>query len=290
MKMSYRLQSWIMEIVARLPFRFIYLLSDIFTFLVVYLIPYRRKVIFQNISSAFPEKSPKEVKKIQRKFYRHLADVMLEVFKLPGVKMDELKKRMVLTNPELLIKLEKQGRSVVLAGGHVANWEWLGNRVKAETNHQGVALYKQVQSSFYNDYMMKIRNLYKEIQLVEHDKTSRALIRLKNKKVLLLVLADQRPPAHDQKHWLTFFGRETPVLMGVEKIAQAFDFDVLYFDICRIKRGYYQATFIPLRTGNKNTVELELTKDYFRQIERSVHKQPESYLWSHNRWKYKREN
>ncbi len=276
--------------VARLPFRFIYLLSDIFTLLVVYVIPYRRKIIFQNISKAFPEKSGREVKKIQRKFYRHLADVMLEVFKLPGVKMDELKKRMVLTNPELLVELEKQGRSVVLAGGHVANWEWLGNRVKAETSHLGVALYKQVQSSFYNDYMMKIRGLYKEILLVEHDKTSRALIRLKNEKVLLLVLADQRPPAHELKHWLTFFGRETPVLLGVEKIAQAFDFDVLYFDICRIKRGYYQATFIPLKTGNKNTDELELTKDYFRQIERSVRKQPESYLWSHNRWKYKREN
>jgi len=279
-----------MAVVARLPFPFIYLLSDMFTFLVVYVVPYRRKIIFQNISRAFPEKSAVEVKKIQRKFYRHLADVMLEVFKLPGIKMGELKKRMVLTNPELLHDLEKQGRSVVLAGGHVANWEWLGNRVKAETNHQGVALYKQVQSSFYNDYMMKIRSLYKEILLVEHDKTSRALIRLKNQKVLLLVLADQRPPAHELKHWLTFFGRETPVLLGVEKIAQAFDFDVLYFDICRIKRGYYQATFIPLKTGDKNTDELELTRDYFRQIERSVRNQPESYLWSHNRWKYKRES
>lgn len=290
MNITYTIQSWLMAVVARLPFWLIYLLSDFYALLAVYVIPYRRQVIFDNIAGTFPTKTTREVRSIRRKFYRQFVDVMFEVFKSPGMSIEELKKRMVLTNPEVLKELDSKGRSVILAGGHLANWEWLGNRVKPETDHLGVALFKEIHNSFYNDYMIKIRSLYKETHLVEHEKTSRALIRLKKAKVLLLVLSDQRPPAHELKYWLTFLGRETPVLPGVEKIAHAFDFDVLYFDICRIKRGYYKATFVPLKTGDEKLAELELTKRYFHQIEKSIEQQPESYLWSHNRWKYKKED
>lgn len=290
MRISYTLQSWLMAIVARLPFWVVYLFSDGFTLLAEYVIPYRRQLVFQNISDTFPEKSPHEIRRIRRKFYRQFIDVMFEVFKMPGIGMKELQKRMVITNTELLKELDAKGRSVILAGGHFANWEWLGNRVKPETDHVGVALYKEIHNSFYNDYMMKVRSLYEKTLLVEHEKTSRALVRLRNSKVLLLVLSDQRPSAHDLKYWIPFLGRETPVLPGIEKIANAFDFDVLYFDICRIKRGYYKATLVPLKTGDEKLSELELTKRYFNQIEKSVYRQPESYLWTHNRWKYKREN
>ena len=289
MKFSDALQSSSLTVISRLPFWCIYLFSDVAAWLLMYVIRYREKLVYKNISLAFPEKSHREVRQTMHHFYRNFTDVLLEVIKLQTMSMAMLKRRMQLTNPEVLKKLDGQGRSVVLASGHFANWEWLGVRVKPETNHKGAAIYKQIHSKFYNDFLLEARNAFQETLMIEHEKTSRTLIRLRKEKLLLMVLSDQRPPVNELKYWIPFLGQQTPVLPGVEKIAVAFDFDVVYFDICRIKRGYYQTTFIPLKLDGENKEELELTKLYFAELEKSVLRQPECYLWSHNRWKYTKE-
>jgi KDO2-lipid IV(A) lauroyltransferase len=290
MKLLNTLQSYFLIVLSHIPFWQVYLVSDLVAWVFTHVISYRRRLVLDNLARALPGKSERERKAIMHLFYRNLADVMLEVIKLKSMSQDQINKRMKLTNSEVLKQFDEQGRSVILAAGHFANWEWLGIRVKSETSHQGAAIYKRVANKFYNDFMLDIRNTFEETLMIEHEKTSRSLIRLKNTKILLLVLSDQRPPSTELKYWIQFFGQETPVLPGVEKIATAFDFDVVYFDICRIKRGYYEATFIPLKLAEGEEQELNLTKRYFEEIEKSVHRQPECYLWSHNRWKYDKNN
>ena len=71
--------NWVITL---LPLPVLYLFSD-FLFLILYYFPsYRRKVVAANLRNAFPEKSDKELKHIERKFYRHLADLFIEILKL----------------------------------------------------------------------------------------------------------------------------------------------------------------------------------------------------------------
>ena len=66
---------------SKLPFGVLYLLSD-FTYLVLYkLIGYRTKVVRGNLKRSFPEKSEKEILRIESEFYKHLCDVIVEGIK-----------------------------------------------------------------------------------------------------------------------------------------------------------------------------------------------------------------
>ena len=63
-------------LITLLPLRVLYLFSDLFYLVLYYLAGYRRKVVAANLRNAFPEKSEAERKKIERRFYRHLCDLI----------------------------------------------------------------------------------------------------------------------------------------------------------------------------------------------------------------------
>src|ERR1700733_8554384 len=67
-------------LISLLPYWLFYGFSDVIYFLLYYIIGYRKEVVMQNLKNSFPEKNEKELKKLRRKFYRYLCDLMLETF------------------------------------------------------------------------------------------------------------------------------------------------------------------------------------------------------------------
>ena len=53
-----------------LPLWVHYLFRDILFVLVAYVLRYRHRVIWKNLRNSYPEKSDKEIKTLQRQFYR----------------------------------------------------------------------------------------------------------------------------------------------------------------------------------------------------------------------------
>ena len=102
--------NWVITI---LPLRILYLLSDLLFPLACFFPGYRRNVVAANLRNAFPEKSNEERTAIQRKFYRHLCDLIVEILKLTHLNKKHLAERMHYTNPEMLERLYNEGRDVV---------------------------------------------------------------------------------------------------------------------------------------------------------------------------------
>ena len=124
-----------------LPLALLYLFSEFMTFLVWNFSIYRKKVVLTNLRNSFPEKPEKEIRRIGRKFYRHFADQVMESFKIFHLSDKQILKRVRYRNPEVLEKYFSEGKSVLLATAHYANWEWLVS-LPLVSAHQVLIVYK----------------------------------------------------------------------------------------------------------------------------------------------------
>ena len=72
-------------------------------------------------------------------------------------------------------------------------------------------------------------------------------------------------------------------------MAKALDLAVVYFDVQRKKRGYYQAQLHLITDTPNQCSENQIIDEYIRLLENSIVQHPDNWLWSHRRWKYKKE-
>jgi KDO2-lipid IV(A) lauroyltransferase len=280
------LKAWFVSL---LPFWILYILSDFLYVIVYHIVRYRRKVTFTNLINAFPEKTETERKQIEKRYYHNLCDIVVEFIKIRHITVEQLKQRMVVTNPELLHELFNQKKSVFLAVGHCGNWDWFGKAMPYITKHKVFAIYKELNNSDFDEYMKSMRSRFGVPALIESKSTYRSLLLSKNSANAVFLAGDQTPGGIEADYWTTFLNQDTPFFVGIEKMAKSLNYAVLFFDIKRVKRGYYQATITPVSLNPKETTTNEITETYVRLLEKVIISNPDNWLWSHRRWKHKRE-
>lgn len=290
MKIRNAVLKFIISVFASLPFRLIYLLADILAFTGQRIIKYRRKVVYQNLRNSFPEKSEKEINQITKHFYKNLADLTLETLKSSKMKKEELQKRVKFKNQEVIDQLFVDNKNVFVTLGHCGNWEWVGNKIALFLQHEGAAVYKPIHDEFFNNYMIGIRQKYKGTLMIDYKKVFRTLVSLKDKLITVFILSDQSPPRTELNYFVDFLSQKTAFYDGMEKVARALNYAVIYLDIKRVNRGFYEVEIIPITHNAKNTKEDFITKEYIRLLEKSIISQPDNWLWSHRRWKNREEN
>ena len=286
---GFYLFSLFARLLSMLPLRILYILSDLIFLPAYYLIRYRRKVVFQNLRNAFPAKTGKELRVVERKFYRHLLDVIFETIKIPGFSQKDLNKRMIYGNVELLEKYHSEGKSVITMLGHYGNWEWhAGYSVRSP--HRAIAVYKALTDKNFDKWILTIRRRF-GAELIPSTQIIRRLFRYQQAGELVncAFLADQSPQLKNTHHWLDFMNQETIVFLSAEKIARRFNMPVIYMQMEKIKRGYYKVDIKEIAGEPSKHGMYEITEIFFRNLEEQVSQRPELWLWSHRRWRYSRE-
>ena len=275
---------WLISI---LPFKLLYVVSDGVYVLIYHIIGYRKKVVASNLKLAFPEKTEKERALIRKKFYHHLCDMILEAVKSITISEAEIKKRYVFTNVEEIHKLEKENKSIILLMGHYASWEWIFI-LQAHVNHKGYAVYKQLSNKYFDALVKRIRAKYNS-HLITTKETVPTLLRGKVNKELTFngFVFDQSPRANKALHWQNFMGVKAPVHVGAEVLAKRLDMATLFLKVKKIKRGYYEATFIDIIKDTKSIENYAITDAALKRVEEQIYEAPEYYLWTHKRWKHK---
>ncbi|MCH8904364.1 MAG: lysophospholipid acyltransferase family protein [Bacteroidetes bacterium] len=270
-----------------LPFRVLYVLSDILYFNITYIFRYRRKVILQNLANAFPDMSDGERKVIMKKYYKNLSDVTLENVKMLTISRSEVLKRCKIVNQSMFDSYEKDGKSIIAVSSHYCNWELGGFSIALNANHQLLAAYLPLSNKYFDNLVNKMRKKFGAI-LVEPERIARAMVEHKENLTISVYIADQAPLHSDQAYWTTFLNQDTPVFTGPEKIAKLVDSPVVYLYMQRIKRGYYTIEVIAINDKPRETEENETTEKQLRVLENIIKERPENWLWSHKRWKRKR--
>ena len=266
----------------------LYKLSDGVSFLLYHLVGYRKKLVLKNLKIAFPYKSEHEIKQIAKKSYTNLADILLETLKGFSISKEELEKRFVVEVPDYVDRYYEEGRSGIGVGPHYGNWEWGALRAGSVLPFQMIGFYKPIKNKKI-DYFLRER-LNKEFGLQTESIKKTYLTFRKNKNIpsAYLMIADQSPSNTRKAIWLDFLNQDTAVIHGVEKYARTFNLSVYFFEIERVKRGYYEATFREIVANPNDYEEGEVTKIFMHEIEKQILAKPENWLWTHNRWKRKR--
>ena len=252
------------------------------------LFKYRVELATRNMALAFPEKSENEIKFIVRQFYHNFFDIVLETIKLLTISKSEVRRRMREGDMKALVDFKKQGKSVVLAIGHVGNWE-LGAAAYAIGDYPHVkGVYKVQSNKFFDDLMIRIRTRFGGGVYPMEETMERIRENMGNQTAIGL-LADQSTPSKNA-YWYKLLGRDTPVFTSIEMIARRFDFPVVYLSFNRLGRGMYEMNCKVLATAPRDTEKHEITHEYIRLLEQDIINQPDNWLWSHDRWKRKKES
>ncbi len=272
-----------------LPFWFLYLISDLLFVVIYYLAHYRRAVVQQNLANAFPERSEKERRQIERKYYRYLADLIVETVKMITVSEKQIQKRVVATNAELVHEYFAKGKSIIAVAGHYCNWEMAALNFNFVTDKRFMIVYKPLSDEIFNDFFIKIRSRFGG-QPVAMKQTMRKMVEYRKELTVSVLVGDQTPVRHETTYFTNFLNQPTAVFLGIEKIAKTIDAAVVFYDMKRVKRGYYTYTLIPLTETPKETAEHEITDTHVQYLETMIRREPQYWVWSHRRWKFKPED
>lgn len=279
---------FLVKLIAKLPFSVLYALASVLYFLLYKVVRYRVRVVKENVRAAFPEKSEAEVKSIVEKFYRHLANLMLEVIKSPGMDAAQFMDRVKLRgSPEFIEHCQTQSTPIIVLAAHQGNWEWMLHAVSQTLNIPIDPVYKPLRSLVWNDYMLSVRGRFSS-KPIPMRRAARDIIKRKKDFRLFVMLADQKPTDGEAAYWLPFMHRPAPFYHGAEKIAQLTQLPVYFVQCHTVGQGRYEVELSPMKLPpyEKNLPEDEhpLIDAYVAQIERVIREQPETFLWSHERW------
>ncbi|MBW3470077.1 lysophospholipid acyltransferase family protein [Arthrospiribacter ruber] len=279
---------FVFKAISFLPLWALYLMTDFLFLIGYYLIGYRKKIILNNLRHAFPDKSEKEVRSIARKFFRNLTDSFAEIIKSYSITPEELDKRVKIINHHLVTESIEKNQVIIGLQGHFFNWEWHLLQMTANIEKRCDVVYAKVSNPFFEKLMMKIRTRF-GVTMVEKEAFQRDFLRKRNQPRLIVLAADQRPGNRDIRYWTPFMNRDTAFFEGAEKLAKRFSHPVIYSSVSKPKRGHYVFNYALMdQPPYERKPEHGITDRFIALLEDNIRKEPEIYLWSHNRWKWKR--
>ncbi len=286
-KILYYLTYTSVWLLSLLPLWALYGLSDFIYLIIFYVIKYRRKLVFKNMSDSFPEKDEQEIRDMERRFYHWFCDYLVESIKLLTISKKQIRKRMVFKGTEAIDIIVNEGQSCAIYLGHYCNWEWVTSMPLWVTpNAQCGQIYHVLENSDYDRLFLNLRQRLGAV-CIPMAETLRRIIKYKQEGTPLVIgyISDQVPFWNNIHHWCQFLNHDTPVLTGTERLVQQLGHAVFYLDITRPKRGYYEAELKLITREPKQMENFALTDTYFRLLEASIQRAPEFWLWTHNRWK-----
>lgn len=253
-----------------------------------YVVRYRRQLVRRNLRNSFPDKPEKELRQIERAFYRQFCDTMVEA--IYGYRMDEteMHRHVVFHNTEEVNRLIDQAGGGLFMLAHYGNWEWMASiQSWVSPGVTELNVYRRLKSKVFDRLMLALRSK-RGGMCVEKQRILREMVRMRAEKkpVTVGLLSDQKPRPEVTRTWTEFLHQETGWLDGGEVLGKKFGYPVVYLYIRRVRRGYYDVDLRVLAADPKQTGEGEITRAYANILEKNILEQPELWLWTHNRWKW----
>ncbi|MDB3967579.1 lysophospholipid acyltransferase family protein [Flavobacteriaceae bacterium] len=273
----------LIKFISILPFGIVYKVSDILSFLLHKVFKYRLKTVKKNLNLAFPNKSNSEIESIEKKFYNHFADISIESIKAYGMSEAQMKNRYRYDNIEELEKIQEKNKNIILICGHYSNFEWLLS-VGYSAKGNGYGIYTPMSNKYFDRLFKKIRKKHKAF-LVSRYHINDFMNNLDvNKYHVFGFAADQSPRKVGKYYINNFLGHKVPIFTGAERFSKDYNLSVVFADITRIKRGFYNTKFIEIL--NKDNTQYGITDQFLSLLEKQIYRDPSQYFWTHNRFKH----
>ncbi len=248
---------------------------------------YREEVVMRQLRASFPNKSEAELAEICSRFYRHLAEMIVETLSLAGMN-DKKRRRATEFNLTENFHEEIAGRNVVVLTSHYGFWEIALNLYLVTPNHHLVVAYRPLKSRIMGKLYHRLRN-NSSVDVVASKQFMRHYIANRNgingKNLIVGLISDQNCPVTKGCCWHDFLNHDSIFFDGGEQLAMKFNLPVYYLELERIEAGRYRHNYTLIYDGKEAVKPHEITERYVRCLERTIEAKPEYWMWSHRRWK-----
>jgi len=261
------------------------LFDKILAFILQEVASYRNNVVQTNLKASFPYTSSKQLQTDIHRFYLHLSRILRENLRKPSIKT--LRRKVSLSRLPEMDQWLASGKSVVIAAGHMGNWEWANLYMGLEYPGQTCTLYKEIKSKRVNKWMLN-RRLSTVDYMIDTTKMPELIRLIRSKPVLILMGADQNPGNDRGIIWADFLGRDTAFVSGPETLAAKYELPVVYLKIIPKKNNGYELSFDMISDGMEKLPEGEIIARYAKALEKNIKEYKTGWLWSHRRWKRQR--
>jgi KDO2-lipid IV(A) lauroyltransferase len=284
--MGLRFALYLLLVISYLPLRVLYVLFYPFYLVIHYIIKYRKPVTIKNLTLSFPEKSHQEILQLYKLFQKHLTDLGAEMVKMLSISKKNVKKRYACINPEMVNQFYNQGKSVILISSHYNNWEWMVLRLNDMFPHHGIGVGKANSSKVFEKWINQSRTRFgTEVIFADSVRDTFEKYVKENRLCAYMMLSDQSPNNLKKSYVTTFLNQESCIIYGAEYFAKKYDFPVIYYEVVKVKRGFYQVKLELITENPAETANGEIIEKYVRLLEKTIKNAPQYWLWSHRRWK-----
>lgn len=276
---------------SRLPLRILFVISDVFCFIAHHVVRYRLKVVRKNLTETFPEKTGRELRRIEAEFYRNLSDYFFETIKLNHISDSEIRRRLIFEDIDLLDSLIESDKSVVCYFSHCFNWEWatsitLWSRYGKDPGVVFAQVYRPLRNKWFDAYFLHLRSRFGSLSFAKRS-VLRDLLRVRRdgKFSVCGFMSDQKPSHGDPTHPMLMLNRPTAMITGTETLVRKLDMAAAYMDMYKISRGHYKIKLRIICDNPSSLPPMAITERYGAMLERTISRNPAIWLWSHKRWR-----
>ena len=241
----------------------------------------KKTLILKNLDRAFPNEeidNEKKIKKIWENYGRILSDyIYLKDFR-NGTKNNYIN----VEGREILNSIKKKKSPVVFVSGHFNNFELMAMEIE-KNDIKVAAIYRPLNNLFLNPIMENIRKKYVcKRQIRKGISGTREILKLFKNGVSIALMIDQRVSEGKK---IKFFNHEAYTTTIPAQLVKKFGCDVIPVHIERKKRYHFNIKFFEPLTFDKNKNIMQVTLELNKILEKMILKNPDQWIWTHNRWK-----
>ncbi len=249
----------------------------------------RRTIASENLRNAYGDDlSDRQIEKVIRGLYRHLASIGIDFVKLPRiVNSSNWQDYFEVEGLEFAKKAREEGKGIIFVTGHVGNWEVLGCAMQFLFHQPVHSIAKHMENPFTDRFFTKLREDGGQ-KIIFTENASREIIRVLKHNKLLGILVDQN--AKENSIFVDFFGQKAATTRSAATLSLKMGAPIIMLFARRIAGRYKFKISVskPIeieKTGNLEKDVFNLTQLYTRIIESHIRENPHEWLWIHRRWK-----
>jgi len=241
-----------------------------------------KKIIELNILRAIPNLDQKQVKKLAHNMWCNYGRILSEYVFIKEFRKSNSKYNLQIKGQEILKQIKETNKPVIFISGHFNNFELMAMHIE-KSGVNLAAIYRPLNNKFLNFVMEKIRKKYICKNQIKKgiSGTKQLLSFFKNGSSIALMI-DQRVSQGIKSN---FFKHEALTTTIPAQFVKKFGCSVVPIYIERIKDIHFKLTvYKPLEYSSDDSIK-SITLDLNNLLEKMILKNPDQWIWSHNRWK-----
>jgi len=241
-----------------------------------------KKIIETNILKAIPDLDRKSVKKIIRKMWGNYGRILSEYVFIKDFRNFNLKNNLQIEGQEILKKIKENNEPVIFVTGHFNNFELMAMHIE-KSGINLAAIYRPLNNKFLNLIMEKIRTKYIcKNQIKKGISGTKQMLSFFKKGLSVALMIDQRVSQGIKSN---FFNHPAFTTTIPAQFVKKFNCRIVPIYIERVKDVNFKLTiYDPIEYSKDDSIE-SITLSLNNLLEKMILKNPEQWIWSHNRWK-----